>query len=85
MRERCMYGSVRGARGNLRSYRDRQKRVHALMTRNPGLVLRGRFAPHYASARLTTCRSLHAGYDIRVLTAAYFNFSKDPRPWQIFV
>ena len=23
MRERCMYGSVRGARGNLRPYRDR--------------------------------------------------------------
>jgi hypothetical protein len=36
MRERCMYGSVRGARGNLRPYRDRPKRACALMTRNPG-------------------------------------------------
>src|SRR6266478_9406211 len=42
-----------------------RNRACAVKARNPGFRPRGKFVPHYASARLRTRRWLHAGYDVQ--------------------
>lgn len=72
MHQTCMYGSERGARGNLRSYRDRGPRGPDCVRRSTGRVrpavfYRSKFEVSAALLQLCLCTACQVGPDHEVM------------------